>query len=42
MPDIAELTLAGLSAGLTAREFSSRQIVDAFLDHCLHLLEMRA
>ncbi len=32
MTGIAELTLTGLSAGLAAKEFSSRQIVDAFLD----------
>jgi aspartyl-tRNA(Asn)/glutamyl-tRNA(Gln) amidotransferase subunit A len=31
MSGIAELTLAELSAGLAAKQFSSRQIVDAFL-----------
>jgi len=31
MSDIVELTLAELSAGLTAKQLSSRQIVDAFL-----------
>ncbi|HKU97936.1 MAG TPA: amidase [Vineibacter sp.] len=31
MSDIVELTLAELSAGLAAKQFSSRQIVDAFL-----------
>ncbi len=32
MSDIAELTLAELSAGLAAKRFSSRQIIDVFLD----------